>query len=149
MMPKWHILYGAIFAAILYFITDYSLIAVSVVFLASVFIDLDKAILFTLKEKSINPVRFWEHGKNGHKRWKSVKNKREYKHNIRFFHGLEVFLVLILLSFVHTVFLWIFLGFFLHVLLDLIHYIENGEDVFLKLSIIYTFITNKNKKLLY
>lgn len=146
MMPKWHLLYGAIFAALLYLITDYTLIATLTVFLASVFIDLDKAVLFTLKQKSLNPVSFWEHGKAQRKKWVKIKNKNKLKHPLRFLHGVEAFLVLILLSFLHQVFFWIFLGFFLHILLDTIDYLRHEEDAFTKLSLIYTIVTNKNKK---
>ncbi len=146
MMPKWHIFYGVIFSSLLYFVTGYTLIASLIVFLSSIFIDLDKVILFILKEKSLNFFEFWRQEILKRKLWEKRKNNTKFKHEIRFLHGIEVFIILLIFSIIHEFFFFIFLGFFFHILLDVFDYVYHGEDFFNKLSIIYTMITNKNKK---
>jgi len=148
MMPKWHFTLGLIFSSILYAF-NFSLIEISLFFLASFFIiDLDHIPYFILKERSINPIKFYEWSNERKERWSkfSKKKKAKYKKPIFFFHNLETLGVLFVLSFFYQTVLFILFGFFSHLICDLLglHYKE--EEKYYRISLIYTLIKNKNKR---
>jgi hypothetical protein len=146
MLPKWHILYSFVLAYLLIFFFHLSTFAALIFFLAAVCIDIDHYFLFVLNQKKFHPKKFWDWSMNTKEEWKSTEDKKLYKYPIFIFHGFEALLVLAALSFVNLFFFWIFLGFSFHLFLDLLHLIYREEELH-KLSQIYTFKRNKNKKM--
>jgi len=148
MLPKWHLLYGYIFSIILIYFFNFSLLAGSIVFLSSVFIDLDHVLLYFLKTKNLNPYKFYTWSIKRKKAWSCValNRKSEFVKPHFILHGIEFFVLVLLLSFAHPLFLWIFLGISFHLVLDFIVLFYEKEHLSIKTSQIWLWQRNKNKK---
>lgn len=148
MMPKWHFLFGFSFSIVLISLFDFSLFAGLIIFLSSVFIDLDHALLYVIETKNINPFKFWKYSMDKDKYLKSMpKQEREFFKKPHFiFHGIEFIIILILLSFIHIFFFWILVGMLFHLFLDLIYLMYRKEDMTIKFSQILLWQKNKKKK---
>ena len=129
MLPKYHIFFGLIFSTIIFLLfTQIGLIGFLIIFLSSFLIDVDHYLFFVYAKKDIIL-------KNAH-RWfieknrKSLKLSKAEKKKIKaipcIFHGIEMILVLIILSFFSQIFLYVLVGFIFHELLDLISLKYNG-----------------------
>lgn len=147
MDPKWHVLWGFTFAVLVYLFSPIGLISSFIIFVSSVLIDLDKFIIFIFSKRSLDFLTFYKEGIKGKENWKSLKEKKKLKHELRFFHSIEVLLILGGLTFFQSWFLFIILGFISHLILDIIDYTLYNADPLNKLSIFYTLITNKKKSL--
>jgi len=150
MFPKWHILIGSVFAYILVTFFNFSLIAGIVIFLSSILIDLDHYFLYIIQQKKFSPSKFWEYSIDLDNKINklSTREKAKYKLPIFAFHGIEFWSMIILLSFINPVFYWIILGIIIHMIPDFIELIYAKDPLYLKLSIIIVYITNKKKKTL-
>jgi hypothetical protein len=148
MMPKWHVLAGAIFSLLLIKFFDIGWSAGLVIFLSSVFIDIDHYALYVLKERRIHPGEFWKWSIAKTEKWKKFSKKEKELHKGSHFllHGVEGLLLLFILSFFWITFFWIFIGFGLHLFLDLIDKIFSGEHPAVKSSQIWLWQRNKKKK---
>ncbi len=146
MLPKWHILYGFAFSVFLFLFFDISIFATFVIFLSTILIDLDPYFRFIIINKTIHPKHFWEWSMERKIRWFKNIKKHLYKKPIFVFHGLEFIFLIAILSFINKVFLWIFIGFIFHIVLDWIHLVYEGDNILHKMSQIYVWQTNKNKK---
>lgn len=110
MLPKWHILFGAIFSLFLYFFLGMSFVNSSIVFLASVLIDFDHCIFYFFRTKDFNLKRayFWH------------KNlPKNHKPLTQIFHVIEFLLLIFILSFFYEFFLFVFIGLIFHSIVDL------------------------------
>ncbi len=145
MMPKWHVLYSFVLAYSLNWFFHISFLATILIFLSSILIDVDHYLIFILREKKIHPKKFWNWSINTKKEWLKEGEKSFYKYPLFIFHGLEALLILAILSLLYLPFFWIFIGFSFHLFLDLLDLIYREEKLH-KLSQIYTFKRNKNKK---
>ena len=148
MLPKWHILFGIIFSLILYLFFQISLLNSLIVFLASILIDVDHYLSHAFKEKDLSLKRIYKSSVKRREKWMnfSVKEKKEYKLRPFIFHGIEFWIVILVLSFFHKIFLYIFLGIMIHMFFDFIDMIYCKDPFYAKLSQIYIWIRNKNKK---
>lgn len=148
MHPKYHIIIGLIFSLILlYFFPHIGLTGFFLVWTASVLIDVDHYLYYAYKKKNWNLKKayFWfkAGGKNLSKLSKRQRSK--FYQGFSFFHGFEIlFLLFIAGFFISGIFYFIFIGFTLHIFLDIIHQ-RTLHHRFDKYSIIYDFI--KYKKL--
>ena len=145
MLPKWHVLYSFALIYLLAILFHFSLFALLLLFLSAVFIDIDHYFLFVLKQKKLHPKKFWDWSMKTKMEWNKIEDKNIYQYPIFIFHGLESLLILAILSFFNLLFFWIFLGFAFHIFLDLLQLLYREEKMH-KLSQIYTYKTNKNKK---
>lgn len=149
MLPKWHILFGAIVSLIIWLIEpSTSIWAILTIFLSSVLIDVDHYIYYLIKRRDIRlSVAYREYLK---KRifWHglSQKEKENYSIGLIFMHGIEFIIILLLLSLVHEFFMWVLIGSIIHILLDLSELYMNKDPLYFKLSQIYVFFRNKGKK---
>lgn len=148
MMPKWHILFGFLFSYVLVYFFNFTIFAGLIVFSASIFIDLDHAWLYFLDTKDINPSKFWEYSCRKRAYWRSLskEDRNSYKKPHFIFHGIEFIIILILLSFLFSIFLWILIGFLFHLFLDYIVLIYEKEHLSIKTSQLWLWQRNKNKK---
>ena len=149
MLPKWHLLFSFVLSYVLIFFFHFSLLAGLIIFLsASIIIDLDHIIFYAFKFREISPTRFTKHFLATHNRWKklSIKQRATYKRWHFFFHSLEFLILLGVLTTVHKVFLWILFGFLFHLVLDHCQLIYEEEHPSVKVSQIWIFQRNKNKK---
>jgi len=148
MFPKWHFLYGYIFSIILVYFLKFSLFAGLIVFLSSVFIDLDHVLIYFLKTKNLHPFKFYSWSLVRKEIWKklSSKEKEDFKRPHFILHGVEAVFVLILLSYLHVFFFWILLGVLFHLILDFIVLFYEREHLSIKTSQIWLWQRNKNRK---
>lgn len=146
MKPRWHFFLSALFSFLLY-LFNFSFLDISLFFLASFFIiDLDHVPRFIIKEKSINPFRFYKWCQSRGDEWGklSPREKRLYKKPLYFFHNIETLLVLTIISLVYPIIKFIAIGFIFHLACDFIHQHYHKEEKHYKLFLIYTIIKNKN-----
>lgn len=98
MLPKWHLLFGAIFSLILYLIfPQIGIFNISLIFLSSILIDFDH-YLWTIKRKkyfNLKEVYLWN--KN------LPKNHKPITH---IFHTIEFIIFIAILSFYFNFFLF-------------------------------------------
>jgi hypothetical protein len=124
MLPKWHVLTGAIFSFIVYFFLSITFFQAVLIFISSVFIDVDHHIWFIQRKKDFNLKRAYS--------WylKIPKNHKPFMH---FFHTLEFFILIFLFSFFWNSFLYILIGMLFHSILDIgemISYKRLGREHF-------------------
>lgn len=117
MLPKWHALIGFLCSIILYALgvsPFYSLI----VFLASVFIDVDHYLFYVRKTGETSLKKAY--------RWHILLGKK-HKPIMHIFHTLEFHLLILALSFFYPLFFFIFIGMLIHSFLDIAQMIEDKE----------------------
>lgn len=118
MLPKWHILYGAIFSALAYFTLNVSLFNASLIFLASVFIDVDHYIWLLKRNKTFSLKKSYDW-------YKALPHN--HKPIMHIFHTIEFFVVIFLLSYLWQGFLFILIGLLFHNFLDIIQMVYDNE----------------------
>jgi len=121
MLPSKHFIFGLIFAAFLYFIfPQVGLIEFSIIIFSTVLIDVDHYLYYVYKTKnfSLRNASRWFMKRRRKSFSLSWKKRNDLKTDFFFLHGVEVLFLLILLSFIHKYFLFVFVGFAFHLLLD-------------------------------
>lgn len=149
MYPKHHIIFGAIIAILIYLIfPQITILNATIIFLASVLIDFDHYLyyFFTRKTLNLKTAFNWFSQKSKALKKLSKQEKAEYQYPIMIFHGIEFWLLLILLSFLNDLFFFILLGIAIHIILDFIEIFYYKFPIYIKLSQIYLYFENKNKK---
>ncbi len=143
MLPKYHIILGFLFSLILYLIFPFiSLSGFLIIFFSSFLIDVDHYLYYFFIKKDSNLKNayryFFEKRKKGLSSIKFIKNKPNPR--MYLLHGLEILIIIFILgNFINKIFLFIFIGFAFHLLLDLIEQIYYGFRI-AKISLIYDFI---------
>src|SRR3989344_2279083 len=130
MIPRYHILLGAAFTFLLWLLTpEISYYYLSLIFLSSVFIDLDHYIASLIKTK--NPSL--RHSLKYHDEL-IAKHKKDIKKGIRrkfddfhLFHTIEFHILIGLLGVFWSGFFYIFIGMMFHSLLDTIDLARKKE----------------------
>ncbi|GAH03477.1 unnamed protein product [marine sediment metagenome] len=148
MYPKQHLFLGIIFSLIILLIfPQIGLPGFLIIILSSVLIDVDHYIYYVYNKKdwSLKNAYNW-HIERGKKERLLKKERLKYKEIILIFHGIEYLSLLIILSIIHKFFLWILIGTIIHMVFDFIEDLNHKNPLYFKLSQIYNFITNKNKK---
>ena len=128
MLPRWHIVLGFLFSIILFLIIPgVSWIMISLVFLASVFIDLDHYANAVYKTGNISLFSAFDYYKQK-EREEIAERKRGIRRrgDFQFFHTIEFHLLIALLGFVWIGFFYIFMGMAFHSLLDIIDMGRSG-----------------------
>lgn len=148
MLPKYHIIFGAIITSIIYAIFTITLFQAIIIFLSSFLIDIDHYLLYVLKKKDLSLKNAYKSFKQRRINWFQLpkQKRREHKQLILIFHGIEFWILIVLLLFIHKIFLFVLIGVAIHMLPDYIELFYLGEPFYIKLSPIYVHIKNKNKK---
>jgi Ca2+/Na+ antiporter len=149
MLPKTHIVTGAIFSLLLLAIfPQVGWLNAAIVFLASFLIDVDHYWYYMYKKKDRNLKRAYQFLINKHFLFSKVKQnkKGDYKKGVFILHGIEFWLVIILLVIVNEIFIWILIGITLHMVFDFIELYQRKEPFLSKVSQVHLFFYNKNKK---
>lgn len=150
MKSQFHLFYSVLVSLIL-FVLNFSLLDIFIFLISSiVLIDLDHVPSFILREKSINPFKFFRWSYEKKEKWDklSLKEKMLYKKPIYLFHNIEFLLILFLVSKFFNIFIFVFWGFLFHLLLDLCYNIYSKEEKYFKLSLVYTLVKNKKRRTL-
>jgi hypothetical protein len=150
MLPKYHILLGAVFSAILCIFFNLSLTNSTIVFFSSFLIDADHYIFYVWKERDINLVNAYHWFKTKNKVYSSFpkKERKNYRHAFCFFHGIEPLLIIYALSHLPLMYwlFFVFVGFSFHLLLDVIKTVSEGGDFFSIVSLTYKQIKDSGRK---
>ncbi|MCH7567795.1 MAG: hypothetical protein IIA87_00045 [Nanoarchaeota archaeon] len=121
MLPKWHILLGGLFTAIIWFFApETSPIYLTLIFLSSFLIDFDHYLNSFIKNKKLSlphALKYYEElNKEDERNYKrGIKKKR----NFEIFHTIEFHILIAILGFLWIAFFYIFIGMVFHSLLDL------------------------------
>ena len=147
MLPKYHIIIGAITTTIIAFIFPLTYIQLITIFLSSFLIDVDHYLLYVFKTKDYSLKNSRKYFFKRRKRWIKLSNKekKQYKRPIYIFHGIESWILLITLS-LYTKLIWfVLIGFLIHIILDYIEIIYLKDSFYSKFSQLYVYLTNKKK----
>ena len=146
MHPIKHLILGIILATILFLtIPEIGLVSLGIIVASSIFIDVDHYFYYVYKKKKLDPFKAYRWYMDNRKKCCAIP--KEQKGKIHFgtyyLHGIEILIILLLLSFfVSDIFYFILIGFTFHLLLDLsIEIICYNE--FNKVSVIYAFLKSK------
>lgn len=147
MLPKWHILFGFIVSYILVYFFHFSIFAGLIIFLSSFLIDVDHYFYYAYKSKNSSLISAYNAGISKGSNWKNLSFEQKKKaYWIPFiFHGIEPLAILFLLSYFNAFFLWIFIGFIIHLTIDYIEIIYQKDPLLEKFSQIYIYWRNKNR----
>ncbi len=139
MLPKWHILAGAIFSLILFYFFNINYFEASLVFLSSFLIDADHYFWWVLKKRNISfsKAYYW------------LKNlSKNHKPRVDLFHTFEFLIFIGILSYFFKPFLFILIGLLFHSITDMIdmlpeitHSKKCGREYFL-----IRYLLTKDKK---
>jgi hypothetical protein len=121
MVPKFHILYGAIFTLLIWFFApSISYISLALIFLSSFLIDFDHYVSGAIKCKTLNFKKVVDYNYNFmYQQIKNLKKGIRIRENFNLFHTVEFHLLVAILGIFFTPFFYIFIGMTFHSLLDL------------------------------
>lgn len=134
MLPKWHILFGAIFSIIMYYFFSLTYFETSLIFLASIFIDVDHYVWYVNKKKDFSLK----------KAYILLKEFKKPKTIMMLFHTFEFLLIVFLLCFLWRGFLFILIGMLFHSFLDIIDMGYNDELEFREFFLSSYLLSDKN-----
>lgn len=151
MLPKIHIILGLIFSLIVFLIfPSVGWIGFALIFLSSFLIDIDHYLYYVWLKKDFSLKNAYNWFKKGTEIFKTLsKEKQDKVHFGNFFlHGIELIIILAILSYFWHFCLYILIGVGFHMILDLIDLKQKGVDFF-KLSFLYSIYSQRNKKDIY
>jgi len=149
MLPKTHIILGAVLSLLIYLIfPEIGFLATAIIFLSSVLIDVDHYLYYAIKTNNWSLKDAYRGFlKNTDSFRKLSKQEREeYSTAVIIFHGVECLIVLIILVQFYSIFIWVLLGFFIHLILDFIDMFRNKDSFYTKSSQLVVLYKNKSKK---
>ena len=147
MYPSQHLIYGAIFSAILLFLfPQIGWLGFLLIIASTVLIDIDHYLYYVYYKKDISlPNAYkWFIKKTKHFFSLSREQRNKSKILLFIFHGLEILILLFILSLFFKPVLFVFIGYAFHLLLDLVNQ-PRYWDKLMKVSIIYDFINFNNQ----
>ena len=120
MLPRWHIILGAVFTALTwFFIPSMPLIYLTLIFLASFLVDFDHYTNAVMGNKSPNLKKAFEyHKKKREEELRDISKGIRRKGDFHLFHTIEFHAVVGLLGLLWSGFFYIFMGMLFHSLLD-------------------------------
>ena len=134
MLPKTHIILGAIFSILLYYVFNITIFQASLIFFASVFIDVDHYFWYMNKKKEFSLKNAYFH----------LKNIRPANPMMMLFHTIEFLLIVFLLSFLWKGFLFILIGMLFHSILDIVQMAHDDELHYREFFLISYLLSNKS-----
>jgi len=149
MLPKYHILIGLIASIlILVMFPSIGIFAALLIFSSSFLIDLDHYLYHTLHEKNLSLLNAynWFIEKNKYLLKLKKEQRDKYKNTILIFHGIESWILLLLLASFNKLFIWVLLGVIIHMPLDYIELAITKRPFYIKFSQIYVYFDNLHKK---
>ena len=149
MLPKQHIIIGFIVSLLLFIcFPEITLLYTIIIFLSSVLIDFDHYLYYVIKKKDMHLGRAykWWLGRRVAYTHMSKVERDSYKKVLMIFHGIEFWIILLLLVFINKIFLFVLIGISIHMILDFIDLFIRKDSFYIKISQIYTHLKNRNKK---
>ena len=128
-----HIIYGAIFSIVVYFLFPFiGILEAIIIFLSSVLVDVDIYIYYVFKKKSLNLFKAYKWAINKKEKFIKMpyKDRKNFYFGQRLLHGIEIIIILFLAGIFASKWIFlIFVGFSFHLLLDLIDQVTYYERV--------------------
>ena len=122
MLPSKHFIFGLIFTGFLYFIfPKINFIGFLIIIFSTFLIDVDHYLYYAYKKKNFSLRNAYKWFIGHEKKLLSLpwKQRNKFQTGFSFLHGIEIlFILLILWIFVSKYFLFVFVGFAFHLLLD-------------------------------
>ena len=148
MIPKYHTLLGAVFSILIYFLFSLTPFQATLIFLASFLIDFDHYLWYALRKKDLNPINSTKWFFKKRKIWIKLppNQRRKIKLPILIFHGIEFWILLIILSFLNPLFIYILIGVLFHAVFDFIELFYLKEPLYFKASQVLVYLKNKKNK---
>jgi hypothetical protein len=145
MYPKYHIILGGLVTILIYLISQITLFQAVIIFLSSFLIDFDHYIIYAIKKKdlSLKNARNYFYEKKDLWLNASKEQRKNFKHLVIIFHGIEFWVILIILAQFHTIFYFILTGIIIHMFLDYIDMIHLSAPFYTKFSQIKVYLRNK------
>ncbi len=147
MLPRWHILWGAVFTGIIWItVPSINIFYLALVFFASFLIDIDHYLCSLIKTKRWSLKDSFEYhrslGKIGDKeREKGIRRKGDF----HFLHTIETHIITALIGFFWTPAIYIFLGMMFHSLLDAF-YLVHHDFLYRREYLLFNWIRKKSNK---
>jgi len=144
--PSYHIFFGFLFSIFLLFLfPEIGVKNLTMLFLAAVLIDVDHYLFYIYQKKDFNLRRAYDYFIANKKKWKEFGKigNCPLPSQLCIFHGLEVLLVVFILSFFFNPLYFVFIGFSFHLLLDLAEQAVYSDKI-KKVSIVSDFLNYKN-----
>ena len=147
MLPKYHIIIGFISSLIIYLIFSITILQAVIIFFSSFLIDFDHYLLYIYKKKDFSLKKAVNYFKEKRRKGiaRNLDERKKYKKAIFIFHGIEFWLLLIILSFYINLIWFVLLGIAIHIFLDYIDLINNKDSLYSKFSQFYFYYSNKKK----
>ena len=151
MLPKKHFLYGLIAAGILFGLHLANVLEALVFLATAVLIDFDHYLYYIHRKRRYDIKGSYRWVKAKEKLWKAIQphDRKYYYTGIYIFHGIEWLIVFLLLGyFWNSLFYFVFLGMFFHLILDWVI-----QEIYLypyrfKFSVIYDYLKFKKLRLI-
>jgi hypothetical protein len=109
MLPKTHLIFGAIFSVLVYFFFSITFFQASLIFLSSFLIDIDHYLLYICRKKDFSL-------KNAYLWHKNIEVP--HKPFLHIFHTIELILLIGIFSFIFQSFLFVLIGILFHSIFD-------------------------------
>jgi len=147
MLPSKHIILGFVSSLVLFFIyPEFGFLGIAIIFLSSFLLDFDHYLYYIFKKRDSSLKRAYNYFLKLRDFFGAADKGKKYKKPILIFHGVEFFIVLVLLTFFAPLFQFVLFGSLIHISLDFIDSYINNKPIEYKISQIYNLIKNKNKK---
>jgi hypothetical protein len=146
MYPSQHIIASVIFILMIFFLfPNVSLLNLFIILTSAVLIDVDHYLFYWIgkKDPSLRNAYHWFLERGEYFKKLSKERKKKYHVAIMPLHSLEFLIILILLSILHKIFFFIFIGSAFHIILDLIYELSVGKKAIYKVSLIYTLLNKR------
>ena len=148
MLPKWHILFGLIFSSLIYFFGIATITQTTIVFLASILIDLDHYFRFVIIKGDFSPKNFWKWSMEKRKKWlsMSIVERRKKKYPLYIFHSIEFLLLTFILTIFYFPLIYLLIGFLFHLIFDYVDMIKKSGHFLNKFSLLILLKRNKKRE---
>jgi len=138
MNVRTHVMVGLVVSILLlFFHKEIGLFYVTILFLSSVLIDVDHYIFYAYITGDWSLKRAYYAFVN----LEESNNKKQ----LLLFHGVECWIVLLMLTCLHSLFIYVCIGVALHIILDLLFMFDKGMSLFPKLSQIFVYLDTKHQ----
>jgi hypothetical protein len=115
MYPKQHIILGAIFSVLIYFLFNLTFFEAATIFLSSFLIDFDHYMWYVVRNKTLDIRRSYMF---------YVNLKKNCKPIAHLFHTIEFHLLILFIGFYYPLFFFVLIGMVFHSILDIIYLIH-------------------------
>ncbi len=149
MLPFRHLIFVLFFSFVLFLLfPSIGFFGFLLIILSSILIDVDHYVYHIYKKRDFSLTRAYNWYINNRRKTRHLprKEKKKIYFGFCFFHGIEIIGIIYLLHiYISQIFLFVLIGFSLHLVLDMIiEFIDIGRTD--KISVIYSLIISKRLK---